>query len=1776
VEHAQRREQADRAPPHGSTVVGTKIYAIGGQTGHDGGLTTRADVQVFDTAAPAGGWQTLAPLPTARGHISSSTFTYGGRIFVMGGETAHGTPIGTVSVFDPAAGATGTWTNSTSLPAPRVSGVAGAIGGRFVFTTGGGSAATYIGAPASVPGGCLTVSELPCSQVKAGLPARIDFTGTEGGLYDAQGQDLGFTMVHPANGSGGYRPERLDVTGGTLKVRTTAGINYKSATTGGTGAFNELANGVGVGVDATKPLRIETTVVKPALGSGAAEQAAVWFGPDQDNYVKVDLASSGASAPYHRPQLVWEVGGNATNTTEISLDNDLSRNYANANVKLVLELDPVSRTATGAFEVDGGGRQLIGTTGPLPAVWFAGSTAEQGSGYAGIFATHRNRAATLGALTYTFGDFAVTDTTPDNDAPNMVVDASRVVLNDATATGTGTTTKAITVRNTGGSALTLSAPTVADDPGEADDDASQWTLSNGTTTIPAGGQGTVTATFAATSTGVKAAVGTIRSNDPDGPTAEVRLRGLGMPTYNGGGDEPSLQRVMDAYEIPVDIGDVNPATSSIDSNNTVLGEEITVQRFEKAGAGAVSIEPLGQFSPSANPQNEFGHHTPGDRTDAARTSVFVNQDDTTRPDHQTLEVGGGLRTFDPGTGAFATFTRWQQFLDGGARRVVSQEDALNTWETTAALRHKVRVYPMKAPGGAVIQNAYVLGIEEVPGQGDFQDFVAVIRNVKPVARQMRGEVDTENLDKVPFKDRLVMNRIQTPDATTPNVVHDQSTVRIRNTHATETLSVTGLALGGTSPAAFQLVNPPAFPRDVPPGGSVDVTVKFVATTPTGNPINRQFDATLNVLTSDADEATYPVELSGMWQRQSEGGTEPDVAQIVRSYGYGTSIVKAGQNINNEGRLEKIGDEVHSKYWKRASTSAPVVVRQLAAFHTQGNVAAFKITRKGSTTAEFTKLVHAGEDGQSYLPRKNDTARTIGEASFTPTAAETGTTSGTDASDGTFGLKIDPEHSDWTLNNQTPDACRATPDVCGLHLRTWPAKDKLGRLIPNLWIVVMDYAGINYDFNDNVYLVENIRPELDADDPSTLKPCTPVACEQIGVSLPFDTTFSAVRTPGYTDKDDQATGLTYLLPTTNGTGYVKPNIDLDTTAGQLRLTTTAGITVNSAGANGPGNSQDNTLGIGLRWPATGAKRQMITTRVADVPANPTGGNEQGGLWFGNSEDDLVKLHVRSATAGQWLVETNLEQGGVFQAPAGSATAGGVLSPVLPLAGRSVDLKLTADPATRRVSAHYQVEGGAETLLATWLVPASFFSQGPGAITDERVGTSSFAGLFGSHRSATGNTPLTFAFDRFGVADDATQQKPRVTAVRPADGATGVPLTDSISTDLDLPNGGIDADSIKPEVGSVRLVRVADGTLVPGGPGTSGGFDTISFAPAAPLAPNTQYRFEITSAAKDQSGVNFEPFSSTFTTGTTSSTPTQAEFTKLAQATATAPKYSGFTTIEIGPDRKLYGLRNDGLIKRWPIGADGALGQAEEFTTLQSDGPRLGVGLVFDPASTATNPIVWVSHSTLGFDNMPDWGGAITRLSGANLGSRQDVVTNLPRSAKDHVTNSLEFGPDGNLYFPQGSNSAMGRRDGNWRDRDERLLTAAILKLDPRKLPPASSLPIDAKTEELPAGQSPYDPFAAGAPLTIHATGLRNAYDLVWHSNGSLYVPTNGSAAGGNTPVAPSPRPASCARRIDGSPYPATAPSGQALTNVQQTMPEFIFRVNQGGYYGHPNPTRCEWS
>ncbi|MEO7800835.1 MAG: Ig-like domain-containing protein, partial [Ginsengibacter sp.] len=408
------------------------------------------------------------------------------------------------------------------------------------------------------------------------------------------------------------------------------------------------------------------------------------------------------------------------------------------------------------------------------------------------------------------------------------------------------------------------------------------------------------------------------------------------------------------------------------------------------------------------------------------------------------------------------------------------------------------------------------------------------------------------------------------------------------------------------------------------------------------------------------------------------------------------------------------------------------------------------------------------------------------------------------------------------------------------------------------------------------------------------------------------------------------------------------------------------------------------------------------------------------------------------------------------------------------------------------------------------------------------------------------------------------RPSVVSVSPQNSATNVSVNASISTSiLKLPNGGINNNTITPS--TVTLKEDVTGVMVSANVNGTGGGDAITLVPQASLKINTSYRFTITAGVKDLADSAFVPYSIVFKTGSDTATRLlNVAFDKIT-LTNTVGQHSSIT---IGPDNKLYAITIDGIIKRFTINTYGTLGTPQLIYSLQDETgtrqKRLAVGLAFDPTSTATNLIAWVTHSSFMFVNGPDWDGKLTKLSGSNLENVQDVLINLPRSKKDHLTNSIGFGPDNNLYFTQGSNSGMGRADNNWGLRSEHLLSAAVLKLN-LSLIGGITLPLDVKTSE---GGGFYDPFAINAPLKIYASGIRNAYDLLWHSNGQLYVAANGSAAGGNTPSS-----VTGTIRTNGKPY--SGPIVPELTNVQQTQEDYLFKVQQGGYYGHPNALRGEY-
>ena len=396
--------------------------------------------------------------------------------------------------------------------------------------------------------------------------------------------------------------------------------------------------------------------------------------------------------------------------------------------------------------------------------------------------------------------------------------------------------------------------------------------------------------------------------------------------------------------------------------------------------------------------------------------------------------------------------------------------------------------------------------------------------------------------------------------------------------------------------------------------------------------------------------------------------------------------------------------------------------------------------------------------------------------------------------------------------------------------------------------------------------------------------------------------------------------------------------------------------------------------------------------------------------------------------------------------------------------------------------------------------------------------------------------------------------------------------TITVAMNLPNGAINYDTLKRD--NVRLYEVkADGTKVrvdTGNAQTSGGGDTISLTPLSILKANTNYSFEINQTysdsgsikVKDVSGFTVTPYTLAFSTNTEVAIANPN--INFSNTDAGGGINRPFTATTIGPDHKLYAADMYGEIFRWTIGSDGTLSGRTLINTVRDENGenRIITGITFAPDATSSDLKLYVSHGQYklgttattgtGVANQADnYTGAISLLTGANLDGYRDVIINIPRSVKDHMNNQVVFDRAGdNFYFLIPSMSAMGAPDTVWGNREENRLSAAMYKVNVDKLNNelTDTGPIDL------GESSTYDVNDSHNALTVYATGIRNAYDMVFHSNGRLYTATNGSSAGGNTPAG------------GGAP---------ALTGVPQTEEDKLLDLKPGKYYGHPNPERDEF-
>ena len=253
----------------------------------------------------------------------------------------------------------------------------------------------------------------------------------------------------------------------------------------------------------------------------------------------------------------------------------------------------------------------------------------------------------------------------------------------------------------------------------------------------------------------------------------------------------------------------------------------------------------------------------------------------------------------------------------------------------------------------------------------------------------------------------------------------------------------------------------------------------------------------------------------------------------------------------------------------------------------------------------------------------------------------------------------------------------------------------------------------------------------------------------------------------------------------------------------------------------------------------------------------------------------------------------------------------------------------------------------------------------------------------------------------------------------------------------------------------------------------------------------------------------------------------------------PAFEDPTTLSFGPDGRLYVGQLNGRIVALTL-AGQSVTDMEEIASPEVFDAVLG--LAFDPTDSPEPVTLYVSHTSLfaGESGSP-FAGTISRLA-APAFERSDLISGLPVSTVEHGTNGIAFDSEGILYIAQGGTTNAGVPSER-HPRPATPLSGAILVAD------LSDPAFDGMVLYEPPDVAGETVDQVAGDVRVYASGFRNPYDLVIHSNGRLYATDNGPNA---------PDGAESLSCTDEGPGPSA--------------PDELNLIIQGRYYGHPNRNR----
>ena len=332
----------------------------------------------------------------------------------------------------------------------------------------------------------------------------------------------------------------------------------------------------------------------------------------------------------------------------------------------------------------------------------------------------------------------------------------------------------------------------------------------------------------------------------------------------------------------------------------------------------------------------------------------------------------------------------------------------------------------------------------------------------------------------------------------------------------------------------------------------------------------------------------------------------------------------------------------------------------------------------------------------------------------------------------------------------------------------------------------------------------------------------------------------------------------------------------------------------------------------------------------------------------------------------------------------------------------------------------------------------------------------------------------------------------------------------------------------------------------------------------------------------------------------------------------------TSLQFGPDRRLYVAQQNGVLRVFTVRRDSANSYsvtATETLTLINQIPnhnddgtlntvvktRQVTGILV--TGTASRPVIYVSSSdsrvggsTAGDLNLDTNSGMVSTLTwNGNTWNKIDLVRGLPRSEENHAPNGMQLDTQSNtLFLAIGGNTNAGSPSTNFAYACETALSAAIVAID---LDAISAIPVNgsgntAYKYDLPTLDDPTrannadgtdvnDPFGGsdglnqakivpGGPVQVYASGFRNPYDLVITRSRRMYTIDNGANQGWGGYPKNEGTPGVTNEYVPGEPG-STSPGANDSTINNLDNLHYIGNIDtyvaNSFYGGHPNPVRA---